>query len=184
MALTYRRLLEKHGVVSVAGSVLEALLVIATERLTGLVVDIMLPDGSGFDVAQEARAHDARLPILLITGADGHRRPVVVYEIGASYLPKPLEPRHLQLFAERATAQHRRAAQLVEEWVERYDLSAAEAVTLRLAVEGLRRENIAAVRGVSTNTVKHQIGGLLIKVGATALTEAIAKFLLELSTTW
>jgi two-component system, OmpR family, response regulator CpxR len=60
-----------------------------------LVLDVMLPGGSGFDLLRSLRAHSS-LPVLLLTGRGEAVDRIVGLEIGADdYLPKPCDPREL-----------------------------------------------------------------------------------------
>jgi len=60
-----------------------------------LVLDVMLPGGSGFELLRNLRAHSA-LPVLLLTGRGEAVDRIVGLEIGADdYLPKPCDPREL-----------------------------------------------------------------------------------------
>lgn len=60
-----------------------------------LILDVMLPDGDGFDVCRELRAQTA-LPILMLTGRGDDTDRIVGLELGADdYLPKPFNPREL-----------------------------------------------------------------------------------------
>jgi DNA-binding NarL/FixJ family response regulator len=181
VARAYQRSLERYGSVTVVGTVLDAQSFLASSTVTGLVTDISLPDGSGLDVAREARARMASLPILIISGGVDPSGLDAADELRAAYLLKPIEDRQLARFAERATARQRRVTALLLDWTERYSLSAAEAVTFRLCVEGLRRREIAVRRRVSPNTVKMQIGSLLNKVGAQNISEVVTAFFSELS---
>lgn len=181
VARACQRALEQHGAVSLAGSVAEGIIVVATVRLTGLVADIALPDGSGLEVAMEARARMPDLPILIISGDVDPARLDIADELGASYLLKPIERWQLKRFAERAIARLQRASALIHGWVVRYGLTEAETATLRLALDGLRREEIARVRMVSRSTVKHQVASLLAKVSAESLSETRTLFYQELS---
>ncbi|QFQ88569.1 response regulator [Paracoccus kondratievae] len=58
----------------------------------GMVLDIMLPDGSGLDLLAELRAAGSRLPILLLTARDQVRDRVQGLDAGADdYLGKPFD---------------------------------------------------------------------------------------------
>src|SRR5919205_385581 len=60
-----------------------------------VVLDVMLPGESGFDVLRRIRA-ESRVPVLMLTarGADIDR--IIGLELGADdYLPKPFNPREL-----------------------------------------------------------------------------------------
>lgn len=65
---------------------------------SALLLDLMLPDGDGLDLARELRA-DARwrtLPLLMLTARGEPMDRILGLEIGADdYLPKPFEPREL-----------------------------------------------------------------------------------------
>lgn len=82
-------------------------------RLPALVLlDIMLPDGSGLDACREWRARFPGLPVLLLTARGDPMDRVVGLEVGADdYVPKPFEGREL---VARARALLRRAALLEE----------------------------------------------------------------------
>lgn len=57
-----------------------------------MVLDVMLPDGSGIDFLAELRAKDSRLPILILTARDQIGDRVSGLDAGADdYLGKPFE---------------------------------------------------------------------------------------------
>ena len=62
-----------------------------------LILDVMLPDGSGLDLARELR-RDSKVPILMLTALDDKENRVTGFEAGIDdYIPKPFEPRELLL---------------------------------------------------------------------------------------
>ncbi len=62
-----------------------------------LVLDVMMPGESGFDLARALRA-DSSVPILMLTARDEKESRIMGLEIGADdYLAKPFEPRELSL---------------------------------------------------------------------------------------
>jgi len=66
-----------------------------SEKQEILVLDVMLPGGSGFELLRSLRAHST-LPVLLLTGRGEAVDRIVGLEIGADdYLPKPCDPREL-----------------------------------------------------------------------------------------
>jgi len=67
------------------------------ERQPDLVLlDAMLPDGNGFDLARRWRAQHPALAIVMLTARGDPMDRVLGLEIGADdYLPKPFEPREL-----------------------------------------------------------------------------------------
>lgn len=72
-----------------------------------LVLDVMLPGASGFDLLRSLRQSHARLPVLMLTARGEAVDRILGLELGADdYLAKPFDPREL---AARLRAIHRRA---------------------------------------------------------------------------
>ncbi|MFG1417606.1 response regulator transcription factor [Xanthobacter sp. V0B-10] len=65
---------------------------LATGRFDAVVLDLMLPDGSGLDVLAELRARDDATPVLLLTALDDTADRVRGLDAGADdYLGKPFD---------------------------------------------------------------------------------------------
>jgi DNA-binding response OmpR family regulator len=61
-----------------------------------MVLDVMLPGRSGFDVLRELRSAGVRTPVILLTARDDLVDRVAGLELGADdYVTKPFEPREL-----------------------------------------------------------------------------------------
>lgn len=61
-----------------------------------LILDVMLPQRSGFDVLRRLRASHPRLPVLMLTARGDAVDRVLGLELGADdYLTKPFDPREL-----------------------------------------------------------------------------------------
>ena len=68
---------------------------IAQASYDALILDLMLPDGDGFDLCREIRAQ-SDIPILMLTAKGDEMDRIVGIELGADdYLPKPFNPREL-----------------------------------------------------------------------------------------
>jgi two-component system, OmpR family, phosphate regulon response regulator PhoB len=84
-----------------AGTVRDALALVRGEPGPDLVLlDLMLPDGSGMDVCRElrARASTKYVPIVMLTAKDDEIDRVVGFEVGADdYIGKPFSVRELVL---------------------------------------------------------------------------------------
>jgi DNA-binding response OmpR family regulator len=68
------------------------------DAVDALILDLMLPDGDGLDLARELRAdpRTRRLPLLMLSARGEPMDRIVGLEIGADdYLAKPFEPREL-----------------------------------------------------------------------------------------
>lgn len=69
---------------------------LATNQIDLVVLDVMLPDGSGLDACRDLRAERSTIPIILLTALKEDVDRIVGLEIGADdYLGKPFNPREL-----------------------------------------------------------------------------------------
>jgi two-component system, OmpR family, response regulator RegX3 len=96
---------------SVAGTAAGALELAGDLRPDLVLLDVMLPDGSGFDVARELR-RESRVPIIMLTARGEEADRVAGLELGADdYVVKPFSAREL---VARVRAVLRRAAEAGE----------------------------------------------------------------------
>jgi two-component system phosphate regulon response regulator OmpR len=69
---------------------------LATHQVDLIVLDVMLPDGSGLDLCRDLRAQRSKVPIILLTALKEDVDRIIGLEIGADdYLGKPFNPREL-----------------------------------------------------------------------------------------
>lgn len=69
---------------------------IATGQIDLVVLDVMLPDGSGLDLCRDLRAERNTIPIILLTALKEDIDRIIGLEMGADdYLGKPFNPREL-----------------------------------------------------------------------------------------
>lgn len=69
---------------------------LATHAVDLVVLDVMLPDGSGLDACRDLRANRSNVPIILLTALKEDVDRIIGLEIGADdYLGKPFNPREL-----------------------------------------------------------------------------------------
>jgi len=86
-----------------------------------VILDVMLPGGSGFELLKRLRAESTATPVLLLTARGDAVDRIVGLEIGADdYLPKPFDPREL-LARIRAILRRTRAARKPEDAPEEED---------------------------------------------------------------
>ena len=95
VALGLRYGLEKEGYEVIrAATVAEALPLAPNADM--LILDIRLPDGSGFDLCRQLRASQQRQPVLMLTARDEMVDRIIGLEVGADdYMTKPFELREL-----------------------------------------------------------------------------------------
>jgi two-component system OmpR family response regulator len=78
-----------------------------------VVLDVMLPDGSGLDICRALRGRKPHIPVILLTALKEDVDRIIGLELGADdYLGKPFNPREL---AARIRAVLRRASAVKEE---------------------------------------------------------------------
>lgn len=81
--------------VSVRSSASEGLKTLREGHFDALVLDVMLPDGDGFEICRRVRS-ESDIPILMLTARGDETDRIVGLELGADdYLPKPFNPREL-----------------------------------------------------------------------------------------
>lgn len=69
---------------------------ITTNQIDLIVLDVMLPDGSGLDLCRDLRSKRSNIPIILLTALKEDVDRIIGLEIGADdYLGKPFNPREL-----------------------------------------------------------------------------------------
>jgi two-component system phosphate regulon response regulator OmpR len=69
---------------------------IATYQIDLIVLDVMLPDGSGLDLCRDLRTMRSKIPVILLTALKEDVDRILGLEIGADdYLGKPFNPREL-----------------------------------------------------------------------------------------
>ncbi len=69
---------------------------LATHKVDLIVLDVMLPDGSGLDMCRSLRGERSTVPIILLTALKEDVDRIIGLEIGADdYLGKPFNPREL-----------------------------------------------------------------------------------------
>ena len=97
--LEYNISREGYHVVS-ASSLLEAKSQIESDSFSLILLDLMLPDGSGLDLCREIKSDKEKssVPIIILTAKDDEVDKVVGFELGADdYVTKPFSVRELIL---------------------------------------------------------------------------------------
>ncbi|AHH17934.1 putative two-component system response regulator [Nocardia nova SH22a] len=91
LAETVRRGLEQEGFgVDIAGNGVDGLWMATEYEFDVIVLDIMLPGLSGYEVLRRIRARDVTTPVLMLTAKDGDREEADALDMGAdNYLTKP-----------------------------------------------------------------------------------------------
>ena len=132
------RILEEAGYRVISGGTTTEAIRLAAERPDVMVLDVRLPDGSGFDVAKQLKADEvtAQIPLLLLSAS--FTSPVARakgLDSGAdAYLTHPIEPPVL-LATVRALLRTRQAELALQQQLSAESAARAEADMLRSAAE-------------------------------------------------
>ncbi len=95
-SLLSRYLTEQGFRVSVAGDRRECEKRLQEVKPDLLVLDVMLPDGSGLDICRRLHVEKSAVPVILLTALKEDVDRIIGLEIGADdYLGKPFNPREL-----------------------------------------------------------------------------------------
>jgi len=91
------RYLDQQGMrVSLAADKSELEEKLTTQQIDLIVLDVMLPDGSGLDICRQLRDRRPHIPVILLTALKEDVDRIIGLEIGADdYLGKPFNPREL-----------------------------------------------------------------------------------------
>ena len=82
------------------GNLLDAEKILSTTNISLILLDLMLPDGSGLDLCRKLKADQSSnsIPIIILTAKDDEVDKVVGFELGADdYVTKPFSVRELIL---------------------------------------------------------------------------------------
>jgi two-component system, OmpR family, response regulator len=91
-----RGLREEGFAVDVAGTAADASWLASENEYDGVVLDVLLPDGDGFDVLRGLRANGRWAPVLVLTARDAVEDRLRGLDLGADdYVIKPFEFREL-----------------------------------------------------------------------------------------
>jgi DNA-binding NarL/FixJ family response regulator len=166
-------LLEEAGYAVIgAASGQEALELARRERPSLVVLDVLMPDISGYEVCRQLRElYGSSLPILFVSGERGESADRVAgLLIGADdYLSKPFASDELLA---RIYSLVRRLFAATRE--RRSDLTRRELEVFRLLADGKRIADIAADLVISAKTVESHVGHIYEKLGAHNRTQALA----------
>jgi len=105
VAKSFDRVLASKGyAVITATSGEEALLKLQTEKYDAVFTDIKMPGMSGIEVAQQVKASQPWMPVVIVTGYGSPDNEAQAAKAGVSdFLRKPLTPEMIEQSAERAT---------------------------------------------------------------------------------
>jgi DNA-binding NarL/FixJ family response regulator len=173
-------------VVGEAESCGEALVLARTLRPDVVLMDILMPDGSGLDAALAIRQGLPQVAVIMLTASELDEHLQEAVRLGAAgYLLKSLDATELfdllnAVARSEPTLTRAFAARLLKHAAASGEQAAQEGLTereidvLRLVVQGASNPQIAGALGITTNTVKVHLRNILVKLQVDNRTQAAA----------
>ena len=164
-----------HNVVAVAASIKEAQAFLAQTNPDAIVVDINLPDGSGFDLVSWARKVSPSIAIVVLTLNDGADYVRAAKRAGANAFIDKAAPLSDLLAALDFALSSKSQFSSKNVYTAEIDsgLSAREIDVLHLINCGSTNSAIAANLFISTSTVKTHVSSILRKLEAENRVQAL-----------
>lgn len=143
-----------------------------------VVLDLEMPGQDGLEVQRLLARHEPHLPVLFLSGRAALRSGVAAMREGAvDFLEKPFDGAQLLaavgVALERGRGAREAAAARDEARGRVARLTPSELRVCRLVAEGLLNKQIAAVVGVSEQTVKVHRGRAMRKLGARSVPDVV-----------
>jgi two-component system nitrate/nitrite response regulator NarL len=155
----------------------EALVSARTERPGLVLLDVLLPDISGFEIARELRDEfGEEMPIIFVSGerTDPIDRAAGLLVGGDDYVTKPVDPDELLARARRPITRTLRGRSSLSHPPVETTLTNRELEVLERLARGIRPKQIARELVISPKTVSTHIQHILAKLGVHSRAEAIA----------
>jgi DNA-binding NarL/FixJ family response regulator len=174
-----RRVLAPYAEVRCASSITEALDALASNATwSGFVMDQNLGDGEGLDLLAMVRAQHPEVPALMCTGQLDMAIVNRAFDLGASYVCKPVQVERLRRFASDAlgTTDDKPAPRsemfaAVKQLARQFRLSNSESDLVEAVMARVPREQYMDEQDITDNTYKTHVRHILKKVGRRTLAE-------------
>jgi len=136
-------------------------------RLYAIIVDVQLPDGDGYELAEVARCKASELPIILLTDYSRSGDINRAFRISAHLLTKPIDCEDTDSIRRFLVGiPPTRISGCLHKLSLEKNLTRRESEILSLTVSGHSNRTIAELLSISPNTLKSYTKGLLVKCNA------------------
>jgi DNA-binding NarL/FixJ family response regulator len=172
--------LERHNfrIVGLAANGHQALDMYFTHRPDVMLLDLRLPDQSGFDVVRAVLKRDPEGRIVILSSAQGDASIYTAISLGArGYLLKGIDgamlAKQVRHVAQGGRSLSPESAEKLSQFIVSEKLSAREIQVLGLISLGKSNKEIAGLLFVSEDTVKMHVKNILRKLHANDRTQAV-----------
>jgi FixJ family two-component response regulator len=143
-----------------------------------LVLDMMLPDGTGLDLLRELAVSGGTMPVVFMTGMGNVADAVQALQLGGlDFVEKPFELARIRQALSRGIAldieERQRASEHVRLLQRFAALTARETEIMDLVVQGTSNKAVAWQLGLSPKTVEVHRANVMRKTGAASLAELV-----------
>jgi len=172
--------LERHNmkIVGLAANGKQAVEMYAAHRPDVMLLDLRLPDQSGFDVVRTVLSADPQARIIILSSAQGDASIYNAISLGVrGYLLKGIDGASLAEQVRRVAAGGSclspETAEKLTQYISSQKLSEREIEVLGLISKGKSNKEIAGLIFVTENTVKMHVKKILLKLQANDRTQAV-----------
>ena len=172
--------LERHRmkIVGLAANGRQAVEMYMSKRPDVMLLDLRLPDQSGFDVARAVLGTDPRARIVILSSAQGDASIYNAISLGVrGYLLKGIDgstlAERVRHVAAGGTSLSPEVAEKLTQYIASQKLSEREIEVLGLISKGKSNKEIADLLFVTDNTVKMHVKKILVKLQANDRTQAV-----------
>ena len=172
--------LERHNmkIVGLAANGKQAVEMYAAHRPDVMLLDLRLPDQSGFDVVRTVSSADPQARIIILSSAQGDASIYNAISLGVrGYLLKGIDGASLAEQVRRVAAGGSclspETAEKLTQYISSQKLSEREIEVLGLISKGKSNKEIADLIFVTENTVKMHVKKILLKLQANDRTQAV-----------
>ena len=155
-------------------SVNASVLALEKRKFAAAIVELRLPDGLGFDVVHAVRVRCRQAPSLVLATSIERDHINRAQLMGVEYACKPVRRENVDQFLHRCRDVASTPADLVSDVASRHRLTPAQSRLVQVAIESTSHDTLCERLGVSPNTVKTQIRGILTRTGAASLEGLVA----------
>jgi DNA-binding NarL/FixJ family response regulator len=172
--------LERHGmkIVGLAANGKQAVEMYSAHRPDILLLDLRLPDQSGFEVVRTVLTTDPQARIIILSSAQGDALIYNAISLGVrGYLLKGIDGSSLAAQVRHVAAGGScflpETAEKLTQYISSQKLSEGEIEVLSLISKGKNNKEIAALILVTESTVKMRVRNILLKLQANHRTQAV-----------
>jgi DNA-binding NarL/FixJ family response regulator len=149
-----------------------ALAVLSSEHCAA-IIDLVVADGPGFDVVEQAVW--LGVPCLILTGSTSSEHINRAQYLGVEFACKPADRQNIERFLARAARHLGKVEDVVAHISTRHNLTPAQRRLIDAALESSSHETLSERLGISTNTIKTHVRHILARTGAESLEQLVSE---------